>query len=109
MFGSKQDKIQKAIEKKKTDALIKFLGDKDKSIVLAAIQGLGTIKEDDSFNAVIPYLSSDDAQLRQAAAEALGEMGNAHAKAFLLHAASIEKDAKARAAMEHANGKLKEH
>ena len=109
MFGSKQDKIQKAVEKKKVASVVKFLEDKDRDVVLAALKGLGSITGDDSFNALVPFLSSTDADFRAAAAASLGEIGNAHAKAFLLHAITIEKDEKVKKAMEQANGKLKEH
>ncbi|MDD3411051.1 MAG: HEAT repeat domain-containing protein [Eubacteriales bacterium] len=106
MFGSKEDKINKAIEKKQPANLIKFSQDKDKSIVLAAIKGLGQVKDDDCFNALVPFLSNPDSELRGAAAAALGEQGNAHGKAFLLHAFTAEKDEKVKKLMEQASGKL---
>lgn len=109
MFGSKQDKIQKAIEKKRIPDLIKFSQDKEKDIVLAAIAGLGKIVDDDSFNALVPFLNNPDAALRSAAATSLGEIGNEHAKAFLLHASTIEKDEAAKKAMELAASKLRAH
>ena len=109
MFGSKQEKIEKAVAKKRIPELIKFTQDKDMAIVKAAIEGLGKIKEDDSFNALIPFLSNADAQLRAATAEALGQLGNDHAKAFVLHAISIEKDATAKASMEKSVQMLKNY
>ncbi len=109
MFGSKQDKIEKAVEKKKIGELIKFTQDKDPSIILAAIAGLGKIKEDDAFNALVPFLSSTVTEQRAAAATALGELGNGHAKAFLLHAAQVEKDPAAKKTIETASGKLRDY
>ena len=109
MFGNKQDKIAKAIEKRKIGELIKFTQDKDIEVAAAALTGLGKIVDDDSFNALVPFLSSPEATLRQAAACAMGEEGNGHGKAFLLHAISIEKDPSVKAAMEKACGQLKDY
>ena len=109
MFGTKQEKIDKAVEKKRIPELIKFTHDKDAAIVKAAVAALGKIKEDDSFNALVPFLSNADPALRAAAAEALGQLGNDHAKAFVLHAISIEKDAEAKASMEKSVQMLKNY
>ena len=109
MFGSKLDKVAKATEKKHVNELIKFTQDKDASVVAAALAGLGKIADDDAFNALIPFLSNADATYRAAAASALGEQGNAHGKAFLLHAAAIEKEASVKEAMEQASMKLKNY
>ena len=109
MFGTKQEKIEKAVAKKHGADVAKFLEDKDIEVVKAAMAGLGQIKEDDSFNALVPFLSSPNGELRAAAAVALGELGNDHAKAFVLHAIAIEKDAAVKEAMEKAVRKLKEY
>ncbi|MDD3336670.1 MAG: HEAT repeat domain-containing protein [Eubacteriales bacterium] len=109
MFGSKESKIEKAIAKNQPEAIIKLLNDKDKATVLSAIKGLGSIKLDDSFNALVPLLNSPDKDYRAAAAESLGNIGNEHAKAFMLHATSIEKEEDVKKVMENACSKLKEH
>lgn len=109
MFGSKLEKIEKAAAKGKVAELIKFTNDKDSSVALGAIAALGKVKEDDSFNALVTLLSSTDAAYRKAAATSIGDIGNGHGKAFLLHAAQIEKDPEVKKAMENACGKLRDY
>ena len=84
---SKLEKVEKAIEKGKEAALIKLAHDKDEEVKLAAIAGMGKIGKDDSFNAIVPdMLTDEDPKVRAAAAEALGVMKNEHANAHLRYA-----------------------
>lgn len=106
MFGNKLEKVASAIEKGKEGALLKLVGDKDKSVQLAAIAGLGKIGKDDGFNLMVPLLTSEDADLRAAAALALGEMKNDHASAHLRYHLEKETDAKVKEAMKEAITKL---
>ena len=87
--------------------IIKLAHDKDEEIRLAAIAGMGKIGKDDSFNAIVPdMLTSDDAKIRAAAAEALGVMNNEHASAHLRYYLEREKDATVIAAMKKAISSL---
>lgn len=88
----KLDKVAKAVEKGKEAPLIKLMNDKDKEVVLAAIEAAGKIGKDDSFNVLIVQLTSSDAAIRAASAAALGVMGNDHARAHLTHSLENEKD-----------------
>ena len=57
---SKLEKVEKAIEKGKEAALIKLAHDKDEEVKLAAIAGMGKIGKDDSFNAIVPDMLTDE-------------------------------------------------
>lgn len=85
MFGNKMETVEKAIEKKNEKKLLKLMDDRDKQVVLAAMRGIGKVGSDDGLNTLISLLHSPDDDIRAAAASALGEMGNGHAKAHLSH------------------------
>lgn len=108
LFGDKHQKVQKALEKKNEAALIKLISDKDDAVALEAIAALGKIGSDDGFNALIPVLHSTMTEKRVAAANALGEIGNVHARAHLSYQLQKEKDAVAKKAMEDAMNKISE-
>lgn len=103
----KIESIAKNVEKKKEAPILKLIGSKDKSVQLAAIEALGKVGKDDSFNALIVRLTDDDADIREAAAKALGAMGNDHARAHLQHALSKENNAKVEAALKHSIEQLR--
>lgn len=109
MFGDKLKTIEKAAASKNIGKLVKLTMDKDVSIAKAALLGLGQVKEDDSFNAIVPFLSSTNNDLRSAAATAMGDLGNNHGKAFLINALGKEQDAAVKEAIEAACRKLKEY
>ena len=73
LFGSKDKKIEHAIEKKNPAGVIGFLEDKDEHIRMMAIEAAGKIGGDDCMNALIPLLHNADAKTRAAAATALAE------------------------------------
>lgn len=92
---SKLDKVQKCVEKGKEAPLIKLAKDKDKAVRLAAIEAMGKIGKDDSFNMMVPdMLTEEDPDIRAAAATALGVMKNPHASAHLRYYLEREKDSK---------------
>ena len=68
LFGSKDKKIEHAIEKKNPAGVIGFFEDKDENIRLMAIDAAGKIGGDDCMNALIPLLHNSDAKVRAAAA-----------------------------------------
>jgi len=106
MFGSKLGKIGKLVDKNNAEKLEALLKDKDMEVVLAAIDGLGKCTGDVAFNALVPLLLSDDAQVRAHAAKALGQMGLPKARTFLLHQRESEKDTAVLAAIEEALKKI---
>ena len=108
LFGSKTEKIEKAIEKKHESALIAFAHDKDKQTRLSAIIGIGKIGTDEGFNCLIPMLGDADPDVRAASATALGELGNAHAHAHLSFHLKSEQDENVKKALQAALAKIKD-
>ena len=85
MFGNKMTRIARYAQKNKPEKLVKFLNDKDKSVVLAAIEGLGNSRKEEAFNPLIPLLRSPDEDICIQAIKALGTMGRAKARVHLEH------------------------
>jgi len=94
MFGNKLGKIDKMVAKNQAEKLEALLNDKDSTVVLAAVDGLGRCTGDAAFNALVPLVHHPDAQVRAHAITALGVMGVPKARTFLLHQRDEEKDPK---------------
>lgn len=109
MFGSKQQKIDRAIEKKKEAPLLKLAEDKDMQVCLAAIAGLGKVALDDGCNTLITLLHDPNDDIRSAAASALGELGNGHAKAHISYQIQQEKNPAVKETMTHALHAIKDY
>ena len=109
MFGNKTAKINKAIDKGKVDVLIGLVHDKDESVRVAAIDGLGKVKSADGVNSLVNLLHDTSAEVRRHAALALGAIGEAHAKAHINFACEKETDPAAKAAMQQAMNMLKNY
>lgn len=93
MFGNKTNKIQKCISKKNVAPVIKLLKDKDITVVMQAIEALGKIPGDESYNQLVSLLRSPMAQVRAAAITALAEFGDPKGRAHMAHMEKTEKDA----------------
>ena len=106
LFGSKESKIQKCIEKQNAAPVIKLIGDKDDNVTLQAVAALGKIPGDDSYNVLIALLREKTPSLRAAAVTALAEMGDPKAKAHISHLGKMEKDAVVLEAIHKAVAKL---
>lgn len=106
MFGNKEQKIEKMVAKKNAAGLIKLVNDKDHVIALKAVEALGQVKGDDSYNTLITLLRSPAADVRAAAATALGTLGDQKARAHIDHMIKDEKDVVVQEAMKKALGKL---
>ena len=102
MFGNKTTKIEELAAKKKSDLLVKYLSDKDISIRLAAIKGLGEAGGEPAFNSLTGLLRDANAAIREAAALALGVLKDSKSSAFLDARLKEETDATVRAAMSRA-------
>ncbi len=96
------EKIQKLAEKKKSAKIIKFLGDSDTGVVVAALKALSEVKDEDSVNSIAGLIDSEAPEVRVAAAKALGEIGTEYAKTYLQHRAATEKDEKVKEAIREA-------
>ena len=78
-------KIQKLQEKGKSDKIIKYLSSSDDTVVVAALEALSQIKDEDSVNSIAHMIDNPDAKIRIEAAKALGSIGTEYAKTYLLH------------------------
>lgn len=106
MFGSPESKIEKLVQKKNASGLVKLLSSKDESIRVMAIKALGKVPSEDTFNSLTALMRNPSAAIRAAAAEALGMLGDAKARAFIEHAAATEQDDTVKAAIREALSKL---
>ena len=109
MFGNKAAKIGKLSAKKKSDLLVKYLDDRDLSIRLAAIKGLGEAGGEAAFNNLTILLRNPDASVRRAAAEALEALKDPKASAFISARLKEETDEGAKTAMRRALNALREN
>ena len=73
---------------------------------MAAIRGLGQVGGDDAYNGLIGLLKVRDDDMLIAAAEALGNMGNSHADAHLLHLMQVTENDGVRQAARDALARL---
>ena len=102
--------IQRCIEKKKVNPLIKIMKkSKNKAERIAAIRALGTIKNVAGFSELVFFLNDPDTEIRRAVAQALGELGDGHAKAHLDFAMGKEENAETREAMHQAMISIKDY
>ncbi len=102
MFGSKTSKIEKLTARKKSDQLVRYLGDKDPEVRLAAIKGLGQAGGEPAFNSLVTLLRDPNANMRVAAASAMEVLKDPKSCAFLSARVKDETDASAKAAMNRA-------
>ena len=99
-------KIQKLQEKGKSDKIIKYLSSSDDTVVVAALEALSRIKDEDSVNHMI---DNPDPKIRVEAAKALGSIGTEYAKTYLLHRLNEEQDETVKTAIKEALHTLAEH
>lgn len=85
-------KIEKAVEKKKFAQLKKMAEGRDASLRLEALEAMGKIGGEESFNYLTGTLRSQDAAMRGAAADGLGHLKDSKARAFLDHQLKSESD-----------------
>ena len=83
------DLIQKLQEKGKSDKIIKYLSSSDDTVVVAALEALRRIKDEDSVNSIAHMIDNQDTKIRIEAAKALGSIGTEYAKTCLLYTSGI--------------------
>ena len=98
-------KIQKLQEKGKSDKIIKYLSSSDDTVVVAALEALSRIKDEDSAH----MIDNPDPKIRVEAAKALGSIGTEYAKTYLLHRLNEEQDETVKTAIKEALHTLAEH
>ena len=85
-------KIEKAIAKKKFEPLKKMAEGRDESLKAEAIQAMGQVPGEESFNYLTMALRNTSVNIRAAAAAGLGALKNPKAYAFLDHRMQQETD-----------------
>ena len=109
MFSNKLGHVEKAISKKHVSTLIGLSSDKDQEVCLAAIAGLGDVGGDEAMNHLISCLQNTNPKVRIAAAQALGELGDKHSKAFVSSQMNKEEDPDVRQALSKALSKIRNY
>lgn len=99
----KIEKIEKLAGKGKAEKVLKFFGDKDKEVRLAAIAGVsGMIENEDVRNAIVGLTEDADPDIRKAAITALGTGSGSYVETRLRYCLTHEKDEKVLQAMRDA-------
>ncbi len=107
MFGNNLSKVERLIEKKKDAELAKLAESKDEQVRLAAIAGLGKVRGEASFNALVTLLRSPDSKVRIAVANAMADYADSKHRAHIEHLLRSEADTQVIAALHGALGKIK--
>ena len=102
MFGNNLKKIEKLTSKKNSEALAKFLTNKDVQVRVAAVRGLGASGGEFAFNNLTPLLRDGNPPIRAAAATALRALEDPRAVSFINYSLKEEKDPAAKEAMSRA-------
>lgn len=95
-------KIEKAVEKGKFAPLAKMAAGRDAALRLEALENIGKVPGEESFNLLVAHLRSSDGEMRAAAAKGLGYLKSDKSRAFIEHQLSQESDTGAAEAMRHA-------
>lgn len=102
----KLKEIAKAVQKKNVALLQSHAQSTDVSIRTAAIEGMASVGGNAVFQPLIAQLSCSNPDVRIAAAEALGSLGDQRGRSFLLHYMQSDPDSRVRAAMKKALSQL---
>ena len=95
-------KIQKLQEKGKSDKIIKYLSSSDDTVVVAALEALSRIKDEDSVNSIAHMIDNPDTKIRVF-------RSTEYAKTYLLHRLNAEQDETVKTAIKEALHTLAEH
>ena len=95
-------KIEHAIAKQKFEPLKKLADGRDESLKLEAIEAMGQVAGEESFNYLTVALRNPSVSVRIAAAAGLGALKNPKAAAFLSHQIQQETDEGVRKKMQSA-------
>lgn len=102
------EKIKKLTEKKKTAPVIKMMGKADSDVLVVALDALGKIGDEDSFNMITHYLEHEDAKVRVAACKAALVIDTEYMKTRVRHQLMVETDPEAKKQMQEAMNSSKE-
>lgn len=85
MFGVSEEKIQRWTEKGRVNRVLKAAENPKPNIRRAAIEALGKLNTEESFNSLVLALRDSDPEIRRLATKALGVQGNPLAVEHLRH------------------------
>lgn len=103
---SKLKEINAAIGKKNIDLLKSYTQSNDPALRIAALDAIAQVGGSAAFHPIVAQLSSSNEEVRIAAAEALGKLGDTRGRTYLMHFIEIDRDSRVRAAMQSALSKL---
>ena len=95
-------KIERAIAKQKFEPLKKLADGRDEALKIEAIEAMGQVSGEESFNYLTVALRNPSVSIRVAAAMGLGALKNPKATAFLSHQLQQETDDNVRKTMQNA-------
>lgn len=85
-------KIEKAVAKNKSKAIIKLTQKADNEVVVKALEALGKINDEDSRNFITSYMDNENESLRIAACKAAIEIGSEYMKTKVRYQISVEQN-----------------
>lgn len=106
-MSDKWEKLAKLAGKGKGAKLLKFLKNKDASVVLDAVKALGQCGGEDAINALTGLANEGEKNLRIAAIKALGQCGGSYNLTLFTHDVAQEKDEDVLAAIREALEQIK--
>ncbi len=104
--NAKIKEIHAAVGKKNIELLKSYAQSNDPAIRIAALYAIAEIGCNAAFHPIVAQLSSSNEEIRIAAAEALGKLGDTRGRTYLMHFIEIDRDSRVRAAMQSALSKL---
>ena len=85
-------KVEKAVAKNKSKAIIKLTQKADNEVVVKALEALGKINDEDSRNFITSYMDNENESLRIAACKAAIEIGSEYMKTKVRYQISVEQN-----------------
>jgi len=104
--ASKIKEIKAAVGKKNMDLLKAYVQSSDPAVRIAALDAIARIGGFNAFHPIVGQLSSANADVRIAAAEALVTLGDSRGRTYLMHFMEEDPSPEVREAMSIALGKL---
>lgn len=102
-------KVDKWVQKKKLNKLLKALSTNNLEIRIAIIKALGSYKDENVMFKLLPFLKDPEPAIRIHAVEALGSMGNGRSLEFIRLLWSSESDENVREKARLAINSIKEN
>ena len=108
-MSSKDEKIQKLVEKGKVDKIIKLTEDREEDTRAAAFEALGNFTTELACEALQNAIRDESPKIRMAVAKAFQKVGSDHVSEALRHQMLAETDPALKAEFEKAMDFAREH